>query len=331
MATVSNSTRIVWLDWMKTLAMFLIIAGHCWAPGYKYIYVFNVPCFFILSGFLSKKEDDLKQFWAKNWWNLIVPMVLLFFANTIVQFVVHLVNGTFKASFLWKTPLLALIGMQGNNYAAGGLKGLWFVYTLLLCKILLQYSPSKYNKLFLVILNTVFLLCSMFLYSKGIVVYNAVVDVLLAMPFFTLGYLLRPFKDKISSLSSRWILLCFIAGIMGVCLCGVYNDLVMMYRCSFGSNMLLFLIGGLLGTTLLLAISLLFKSYLFDFVRVIGGGTLIILGFHNIIIQIVGQFIHIQGWLLYVEAILILLFFYPINVLIKRRLPLLYGKYRAIN
>ena len=57
------SQRIVWLDWMKTLAMFLIVAGHCSVPGNIFIYVFSVPCFFILSGFLCKKEKEVTVFW----------------------------------------------------------------------------------------------------------------------------------------------------------------------------------------------------------------------------------------------------------------------------
>lgn len=32
-----QTSRLVWIDWMKTLAMYFIIAGHCWVPGNKYI------------------------------------------------------------------------------------------------------------------------------------------------------------------------------------------------------------------------------------------------------------------------------------------------------
>lgn len=51
-----SSSRLVWCDWMKAIGMYFIVAGHFFPIGYKYIYVFNVPLFFILSGFLCKKE-----------------------------------------------------------------------------------------------------------------------------------------------------------------------------------------------------------------------------------------------------------------------------------
>ena len=183
----TQSSRLVWIDWMKTLAMYFIIAGHCWVPGNKYIYVFSVPCFFILSGFLSRREDDVKLFWTKLIWNLFIPMCLYFSMNILVQFFVQIVKGTFDIKFLFQAPLLAAVGMQGQNFAAGGLKAMWFVYTLIICKILLQYVPVKNQNDCLAILSCVFLLAAWLLHLKELVFYNAIVDVLLAMPFFTIG------------------------------------------------------------------------------------------------------------------------------------------------
>ena len=41
-----------WVDAMKTMGMFFIIYGHLFSYGYSYVYAFNVPVFFILSGFV---------------------------------------------------------------------------------------------------------------------------------------------------------------------------------------------------------------------------------------------------------------------------------------
>ena len=57
---------IVWLDYARTLGIFLVIFGHCLQtfPEWKingilrglwdYIYLFHMPLFFIISGFLFK-------------------------------------------------------------------------------------------------------------------------------------------------------------------------------------------------------------------------------------------------------------------------------------
>lgn len=314
---------------MKTLAMFFIIAGHCWAPGNKYIYVFSVPCFFILAGFLSKWEKDVQVFWKKLYWNLFVPMCLFFFFNTAVQFVIQIVKGSFEFKFLYQAPLLAAVGMQGQSFAAGGLGVMWFVYTLILCKILLQCIPAKNQKVTLVVLSCFFLIVTLFFYSKGIVLYNSFVDVLLAMPFFTIGYFMKPMKDSLSSLPLKWMPLLFIFGIIGVWTCGLYNDIVMLYRCSYGSNLLLCLVGALCGTLSVYSISRMVERYLSDYARVLGGGTLVILGFHSVIIQILNQLISIQGFWLYLESLLILVFFIPVIIFTKEHLPVLYGKMKT--
>lgn len=323
-----STGRLVWIDWMKTLAMFFIIAGHCWVPGNKFIYVFSVPCFFILSGFLSKREDDKYLFWEKLLWNLVVPMTLFFAINILVQFAVQLVKGTFEFKFLYQAPLLALVGMQGQNYAAGGLKAMWFVYTLILCKILLQYTPIKHQKMSLALLSCVFILVAWWLHSRGIVLYNSIVNVLLAMPFFTIGYYMRPLKEYLSMLPMMWMPLLVVFGIVGVYLCGQFNDIVMLYRCSYGSNLLLCFVGALCGTVGIYAISMMLKRYIADYVSVIGGGTLVILGLHFVIIQVVNQFVAIPGIWRYAESLVILVAFIPVIKFVERHIPILYGKLR---
>ena len=34
-------SRIVWIDWMKTIGIYLIVLGHFFSVGEKYVYVFN--------------------------------------------------------------------------------------------------------------------------------------------------------------------------------------------------------------------------------------------------------------------------------------------------
>ena len=71
-------------------------------------------------------------------------------------------------------------------------------------------------------------------------------------------------------------------------------------------------------------------SKLFDNIDIssLGGGTMVILGLHPIIIVILNNMYRISGVLLYVGAFLVLLMFIPINLLVKEYLPVLYGVYR---
>ena len=54
---VVTRPRLHWVDVMKVLGMFFIIYGHLFTYGYQYAYAFNVPVFFVLSGFLFKEDQ----------------------------------------------------------------------------------------------------------------------------------------------------------------------------------------------------------------------------------------------------------------------------------
>lgn len=58
--------RLLWVDYMKVIGMYLIIAGHFCTIGNKYIYTFSVALFFCISGFLCKKKESIVCF-GKNY------------------------------------------------------------------------------------------------------------------------------------------------------------------------------------------------------------------------------------------------------------------------
>ena len=312
---------------MKTLAMYLIIAGHSNVPGNKYIYVFSVPCFFIISGFLTKVEDK-QVFWRKLWWNLVVPMIIIVSINLMYNIVLHYIRGTFDISMLWQGPLLSLIGMQGNDYNNLGLGAMWFVYTLILCKIILQHIPNSNKNVWLLFINLVFILTTILIHKKGLIILNSYTNVLLSMPFFSIGYALRPHKENFSNLQVKYIICIIIASVLCLLFCGRNNNIVMLYRCDYGSNILLCVSGALAGTSLVYAVSLLLQSFICKTVSTIAGGTLIILGFHFQIILLLSHIIPTKGLLLYVESFFLLIAFIPIIKFTQRYFPIVYGKLR---
>ena len=44
----NQKQRMNWVDWMKALGMYLIVAGPFFSVGDKYLYIFSVPVFFLL-------------------------------------------------------------------------------------------------------------------------------------------------------------------------------------------------------------------------------------------------------------------------------------------
>lgn len=313
---------------MKSIGIFLIICGHLLVPGNHFIYVFNVPLFFILSGFLSKRENNRKIFWNKIWWNLIVPTIILFLINMFIDFSALYIKGNFKYDYIWQRPVLSIIGMQGQDYNAGGLGVLWFVYTLIICKILLQFIPNKHECIFVISLCFIMLVIAYILNIKGVIIYNSIVNCLLCFPFFSIGYLLRPLRTNLSNIKSKYQIAICITSLIIVLLCGQNNETVMLYKNSYGNNILLCLIGGFSGTCLIYSVSLLLNNTLSGVIQVISGGTLLVLGLHYIIIHIVWQFINVNGLFRYIESIIILLMLIPLIIIVRKYFPILYGKLR---
>lgn len=318
--SILKKQRIEWIDWVKTIAIFLIIAGHCNVPGSNFIYVFSVPCFFILSGFLSKKEDS-SVFWKKTWWNLILPMFLFVILTLILHTLVQFFVGRFELISLIKNICRAICG-----FVSEGLWRLWFVYTLVLCKIVYQYLPPK--TIVLIIVNVVLLYLSTIVHTTGENA-NAILNVCLAMPFFTIGTFFRPLKQNLTKVPWSLLVLLIIAGAGIVFICGRYNELVMLYRCYAGSNIPLCLIGGLAGTVVIYALSVIVRSFAHMFANVVGGGTIVILATHYELMTVIGRFVSFQGFYLYIEALVLLLLCIPLILLIKRYVPILYGRYRV--
>lgn len=71
-------TRMEWLDSVKAIGMILVYIGHCNISGWNlYIYLFHMPLFFIISGFLWNAEKNrsmkFKDFARKKFKAYIIP------------------------------------------------------------------------------------------------------------------------------------------------------------------------------------------------------------------------------------------------------------------
>lgn len=320
-----QSKRIDWVDWMKAIGIYLVVLGHFYSVGEKFIYVFHVPLFFVISGFLNKKDVDGKVFWRKLWYNLVVPMLMM----AVINFVYHSLLLLFKGTF---APIDAYWFVRNLAFGmVAGLDTLWFVYTLIVVKVLHQFCRS--DKIFYSLI--VIMLALAFVYNNnnhsGFPFFlnepNAIVDVCTAYPFFAFGVFMRKYKKLINTLNNKAMLISgFVGGLLLVAICSMYNGYVGLYRCYYGGNLILFLVGAAAGIVMIWALSVLIGCVP-KAVTVISRGTIIILGFHKILIDFVWTFLT-PSVLDTIFAILILLLFIPFIIATERFFPLMAGKYR---
>ena len=131
--------RIVWIDYLKAFACFLVVLGHLLQSFQQagidnytnitkfinwFIYLFHMPLFMMISGFLyckTKKEftfNQYKKFTIKKTINLIVPYItfyLLFIG----------INVLFSKSVNTARGVDDLLGIFNNPISP-----YWFLYAL---------------------------------------------------------------------------------------------------------------------------------------------------------------------------------------------------------
>ena len=316
---------IDWIDWMKALGIYLIVLGHFYSIGEKFIYVFHVPLFFVISGFLNKAEVDAQVFWKKLWYNLAVPMLLMATINFAYHSILQFFNGSFSPADVYWFVRNVAFGM------ASGYDTLWFVFTLMLLKIIFQYCFSR--KFFyslsavMMVLAYVYNHCDLSRLPFFLKEPNAVVDLCTAYPFFAFGVLLRNYKEMMNALDNRVMLItAFVCSLLLVYLCYIFNGYVGMFCCDYGGNIILFLLGGISGTVMIWALSVLYGCAP-KIIVIISRGTIIILGLHKIFIDLVWTFVT-PSVLDVVFAALILLLFIPFIIATEIYFPLMAGKYR---
>ena len=325
--TLVSYKRIEWIDWMKTLGIYLIVLGHFYSVGEKLIYVFHVPLFFVISGFLSKKESNQGLFWKKQWYNLVVPMLFMVIFNFIYACILQLQDRTFEIiTFYWfiRNVLFGMVAGYGV---------LWFILTLFVLKSVFQYC----HKVLFFLLVIAMLALAYFYNLSDFSTYpfflnapNAFIDVFTAYPFFAFGVLSRNYKNTLNEWNCRFMFLfAIVCGLLLVWVSNLYNQYVAMYRCDYGGNMVFFLVGAVAGCMVIFVVSKLL-GHAYRPITIISRGTIIILGFHKLFIDFVRVFFSESYFDIFLAA-LIVIFFIPLVIIIEKKFPLLVGKYRICN
>ena len=102
--------RIIWIDWAKTILIYLMVVGHCLPAPWEstLIYAFHMPAFFIISGYLYRQH---------NWWrtvkSFVVPVAFFSAINFVIYAIPKIIKGTFSTEnlfiiFPWVVALLIM-------------------------------------------------------------------------------------------------------------------------------------------------------------------------------------------------------------------------------
>ena len=320
--TTITEGRMVWLDWMKVMAIFSIVWGHFFSAGHLYLYVFNVQVFCVISGFLYKRADSWRSCLTKCFWQLFVPTVIL---STVMQAEAWLrllaMGETYDVTWTWYLKWLLL----GHRWCMGPC---WYFYSLAVMRLVMQLLPERrwvYGLLFVALAAG-----AVALRRQGIEVSNANVNVLVCMPMFLVGVLLKPLRQQLGRLRNYWIEVALgVVAVAGVVLCGRWNGYVWMYLCGYGDNFVLYVLGGLAGSLMLYVAGLWLSRLPYrSMVLTLSKGSILIIGLHIILVRRLQELPDRMWGEDLLLSVLIVLCFVPIVRLAELFFPILLGRRR---
>jgi len=220
----SEIERIQWIDILKGIGISAVVVGHIWMPSSKYIFLFHMPLFFFISGYLYKPGLRTRAYLKKKTLHLIVPYVsylLLISLPIYLKFIIKYLGGS--SDILLKNIAEFTFGLfYGGQCLTDWWGAFWFISCLYFTQLLynLAYQAVGSRKLFFVV---IFLYVLALLNARYVMSFKfpwSVNVTAMAIPFFYVGHMASCYgihtSFKLIPLSILGLILAFVLDGIGV-------------------------------------------------------------------------------------------------------------------
>lgn len=345
---VAEKKEIVWLDYARFVGIFLVVLGHSlqripnWDSievirmSYDYIYLFHMPLFFVVSGYLFKNEVIKKVYrgGVKILYSLIVPYLLYQLLYLPIAFWSY--RNQFVFSVLVPKLLLGIAAGDGYKtpFSLPVCLPCWFIISIIQLRALFLFVPiNKKTSLALTLFSIGFLLLRRYL---GFDLYFCVDSTIMAIPYFLFGHYLKRSFDGVEKVSGWWLVGGAIAMGILVWLVLKYNGAAQMNGPGYGKNVIANYVAGCSGSIMAFLFAALFSKMIGarSIVRRVSRNTLFIIFSHWFILVVLGKVLFKLWFSCTLLNVVIAIFTSVVvllisNVFIKilsERIPVLFGK-----
>ena len=327
-----NSARYNWIDWSKSIAIFLVIWGHVpmQSETHAIIYSFHMPLFFLISGYLYNPKKTIKEELYKNLKILMLPYLiyqLIFYPYWFVReiLVPHQVINIHNSII---HPIIQSLLSDAINGPT------WFIYCLFLIKIysyLMQRKQSLYWLMASISCLISILICY-WLNKQSIYGTYATHSFFALQIFFFTGQALKRTKiENIANSLRQSIIWFFLSAV------SFFVFISMGYTSNYTTwfEMISFYILGFTGSSMILGSGFILNQIKSDINYNISIGTMVILGIHWMFIGvfnfILEKYTHIDNityssFIAFIISLFIMAMNYPLIIFCKKYFPLLLGK-----
>lgn len=319
---MSEGHRFYFIDWCRVIGITLVVIGHSYTDpiSHKIIYLFHMPLFFIISGFLYRNKG-LKGELIGSLYSLAIPY-LIFNAIYMIPFT----GGEFKTSYIFDI----LIGNQER--LCGLMVPLWFLVSLFVIRafcVLFDHIGWK---------HLLFSLLASFIVFKFLGIRNGDMDPFqiktscFALPFFLIGSIAKLYLSRIRDLRKATtitvaILACTLSVILGLYNMHLNNNhAVGIFECNFGKYISLYYISSSMTALCIIILCFLLLDSKWKVIETLSNGTLFILCTHLMIKWKIMRFFSNDVLSTFVTTTIILVVSYFLIVFCNKHCPILLGK-----
>lgn len=273
--------RINWIDWAKSICMFLVVFAHCHITDEQrvitlIIYSFHMPLFFFLSGILCKNKRSLYHI-RKDLLFIILP----YYTYGIIDICKNcLITKQTSYNVILNSLQLLIVG---KDISIGPI---WFLFALFFCKQIFRFlhfrSTFNYYTIAILILSVIIT----YIIDK----YNINIPLfadsaLFGFPFFIIGHFSNSITNRLKSINttSRVLILLMMLPLFTVC--SICNGYVILADCIYGNNIFQYYCSAILGISIIVISSTLLEKQNIRFVTTFAYGTIVTLGFHGMLLQ----------------------------------------------
>ncbi|MBQ9888040.1 MAG: acyltransferase family protein [Bacteroidales bacterium] len=318
--------RITWIDWAKVLCIWLMVSCHAGQKGmvWNLTYQFHMPAFFIISGILFHPKGVGKELKA-----LGIPVLLY----SLIQFLWKVFFGLYESGaseFLGEGGISRISNNMIKSFIMSSdiscFQGYWFVFTLLLIRLLMEWRFFRDRKYVFAIVFFLFCCIEPYLNIPVSIKHLKPYYLFSCLPFFVAG---MGIKEKGIDIMTGKIEIKMVALLVFFILTQ-FQGRPDLSSYSYGINYSIFFLNAIIGSFLIFNFcNLLPNRY---WIQVLSTGTLLVLGLHSIIYPAVNTaFVHLgiaNSYLPLLTGIITLALLYPIIKISEYYFPILLGKSR---
>lgn len=276
-----------YIDIAKGIGILLVVIGHLPTGSFlhNYIYSFHMPFFFFISGYLTKEVSNKKAFVIKKVQRLIVPYFFFGIASILYMLAIKvLTNNAIEQKHI--DDILRIFYYNGNPLPIN--KVIWFLMVLFWVEVL-HLTLNKKNK-------TIVFAISYFFWGGVIIslLSNKYqfrlpfgLDILpIAYAFFVMGNIVKH-SFNVDVFNKKHFIIGFIVMFtLSILANYVLHNPVDMMKLQYG-NPLYFILQATIGIFMLFSLSLWLNR--FSIIEYLGINSIIILGFHVLIKNMLNQ------------------------------------------